>query len=255
MTKKIIITGATSGIGKALTLHLASQGHSIIAAGRNQTALDELTHSFPDQITAIAADLTKEEDRLKVKHALSPDEHGVYLVHNAGLANPALLQDLSEKEWDQHYLINIKTPVFLTKLLLPHLKSGGRVLHISTGLAHRTLPGFSAYGITKAALYMLKEYCNTELSEQDIAFGSVMPGVVDTPMQDNIRNTKFPSVDVFNRFKEHDELLTPDVVAKFLTWLLFAVDKKDFIEGDWDVYDASHHQLWAKKGDIKVRQN
>lgn len=255
MTKKIIITGATSGIGRALTLHLASLGHSIIAIGRNQVALDELTSSLPERITTITADITKTEDRLKVKQALSPDDKGLYLVHNAGIAIPTLLKDISEKEWDQHYLINTKAPVFLTQQLIPHLKNGGRVLHISTGLAHFTLPGFSAYGVTKAAFYMLKEFCNTELLDHDIAFGSVMPGVVDTPIQDKIRNADLPVADMFKGFKERDELLSPEVVAKFLAWLLFETDKQDYVKGDWDIYDASHHKCWAKAGDIKQRQN
>lgn len=258
MTKTIIITGASSGIGKVLALCLAHSGNNIIAVGRNKATLDELRHADPERITPVVADITKSESRLKIKEALLPNACGVYLVNNAGIAVPTLLADLSEEEWDQHYLVNTKAPVFLTKLLLPHLQNGGRVLNISTGLAHNALPGFSAYGVSKAALYMMKEYYNIELYDQDIAFGSAMPGVVDTPIQEHIRSTsvtKFPAVGLFQGFKQRNELLAPATAAKFLAWLLMETDKEQFMNDNWDIYDNSHHQHWSQAGEINPRMN
>lgn len=258
MPKTIIITGASSGIGKALAHCLAKAGHTVIAVGRNKASLDELTLSAPENIRAVVADITKGEDRIKIKDALLPDERGIYLVHNAGIAIPTVLTELTEEEWDQHYLVNTKAPVFLTKLLLPHLQNGGRILNISTGLAHNALPGFSAYGVSKAALYLMKEYLNTELHDQDIACGSAMPGIVDTPIQEHIRSTsitRFPAVGLFQGFKQRDELLAPETAAKFLAWLLMDTDKEQFIKGDWDIYDTSHQPHWANSSEVKKRSN
>ena len=258
MSKTIIITGASSGIGKALALHLAKSGHKIIAVGRNETALAELSQAAPDRIIPVVADLTRTDDLTKIQRALSPDDKGIYLVHNAGVAVPALLQDMTEDSWDQHYLVNTKAPVFLTKLLLPNLKDGGRVLNISTGLAHGTLPGFSAYGVSKAALYLMKEYLNAELQDMDIACGSAMPGIVDTPIQEQIRTTsitKFPAVGLFQGFKQRDELLAPETAAKFLAWLLIQSEKEQFMKSDWDIYDTSHHPHWANNSEVKIRNN
>lgn len=56
------------------------------------------------------------------------------LIQHAGIAVPAFLEDMSEDEWDLHFLTNTKAAIFLAKLLLPHLKNGGRVLNVSTGL-------------------------------------------------------------------------------------------------------------------------
>lgn len=219
-SRKIIITGASSGIGKALAEHLASIDQQVIAVARNQENLQEIKNKFPENIKIVVADITKKDDRLKIKEALNADDTGILLVHNAGIALPHLLKDISEEEWDKHYETNTKAPIFLTQLLLPHLKNGGRVLNISTGLAHGSLPGLSAYGVSKAALYLWKDYCNAEFKEQNIIFGSAMPGIVDTPIQANLRTfdqSKFPAVKMFKDFKENDQLLEPITVARFLT--------------------------------------
>ncbi|OGT42430.1 MAG: hypothetical protein A3F13_08275 [Gammaproteobacteria bacterium RIFCSPHIGHO2_12_FULL_40_19] len=254
MTKTIIITGATSGIGKTLATKLANDGHKVIAVGRNKSALDELHAEYPSTIVPVVADITLPEDRSAIKDRLSQNDKGIFLIHNAGIASPCILHDLSESDWDAHNAVNIKAPLFLTQALLPHLKAGGRVLHISTGLAHNALPGFTAYGLTKAALYMLKEFGNAELKEEGIVFGSAMPGIVDTPIQASIRAKDFPAVDLFKGFKARNELLATETAAKFLTWLLFNTGDVEFGQGDWNIYDTAHRSHWAKPGEVKERQ-
>lgn len=256
MQKTIIITGASSGIGRALAEHLAALNHNIFAVGRNKKALDELAFSYPANIKIIVADLTEKKDLLKIKNAVNTNDRGLFLVNNAGIANPKFFADVSEEEWDEHYLTNTKAVVFLTQLLLPNLNNGGRVLNISTGLAHYAISAFAAYGVSKAAILMWKEYANIELNDQGIIFGSAMPGIVDTPMQEKIRHAdsqKFPIVKMFEGFKEHDELLSPKTAAKFLAWLLFEVSDNEFKTGDWNINDTSHHQHWAKFGEVKKR--
>jgi benzil reductase ((S)-benzoin forming) len=223
MKQKVIITGTSSGIGRELALYLASLEHKVIAVARNEEALKTLQALYPSNISIITADITKAEDRLKIKHALSPEDIGIFLVHNAGVATPSLLADISEEAWDKHYLTNLKAPLFLTQLLLPHLKNGGRVLNVSSGLAHNPLPAMGAYGISKAASLMMKSYYNAELNNKHILFGSAMPGVVDTPIQTNLRTygkDTFPAVDTFHGFFQRRELLSTQTAAKFLTWLL-----------------------------------
>jgi len=257
MSKTIIITGASSGIGEALAKHLASLNHHVIATGRNEVALEKLQNLYPENIKTVVADLMNSEDWIKIHDAIDPTASGIFLVHNAGIASPKLLSEISEEEWDAHYLTNTKAVVFLTQLLLPYLKNGGRVLNISTGLAHNTLPAMAAYGVSKAATYMWKECCNAELNDQEIYFGSVMPGVVDTPIQRKLKlfdPKEFPAVEIFKGFSERDELLDPSTVAKFLSWLLFDVDSSQFVVGDWNINDTSHHPYWAESNEIKLRK-
>ncbi len=248
MSKTIVVTGASSGIGYALAQHLANAGHKVIAVGRNGAALAKLSQAAPDRIIPVVADITNGDDLTKIKDALSPDDKGIYLVHNAGVAIPALLKDMTKESWDQHMAVNATAPVFITKLLLPHLKDGGRVLNVSTGLAHFPMAGFSAYGVSKAALYMMKEFFNAELHDQGIMLGSAMPGVVDTPIQDQIRSksvAEFPSVGLFKAFKEKNELLDPMTAAKFLAWLLLQTNNEEFCKDDWRIDKGDHQKYWA----------
>jgi benzil reductase ((S)-benzoin forming) len=247
MKKTIIITGASSGIGYALAKHLSFLDHQIIAVGRQQQSLEELKLHNPHKIKIVVADINKKEDQLKIKESLTPKTKGTFLIHNAGIATPRLLSEISEEEWDQHYLTNIRSPLFLTKLLLPYLENGGRVLNISSGLAHKPLAGMSAYGVSKCALLMLKECFNTEFKDKNIVFASAMPGIVDTPIQEKIRSCDpeiFPAVDIFKKFFQRGELLSPMIVAKFLSWLLLNTSDEKYIQGDWDIYHESHHSEW-----------
>ena len=93
--KKIIITGTSSGIGLALTEHFASLGHHVIAVTRRQEALEILQQSYPLNITIVIADVTKTNERLNIKQALSTEDTGVFLIHNAGIAIPRLLSEVS----------------------------------------------------------------------------------------------------------------------------------------------------------------
>ena len=82
---------------------------------------------------------------------------------------------------------------------------------------------------------MMKEFLNTELQDLEIACGSALPGIVDTPIQENIRAisiTKFPSVGLFQDFKHRDELLAPATTAKFLSWVLMKTNNEEFVKGD-----------------------
>jgi benzil reductase ((S)-benzoin forming) len=206
----------------------------------------------------VIADITKNDGQRKIKAAIQADVQGLILIHNAGVALPQLLENISEEHWDEHYLTNAKAPIFLTKLLTPFLKNGGRVLNVSTSLAHVSMLAMSAYGVSKAALFHWKEFCNVELKSLGILVGSAKPGIVDTRMQDHLRTCDvkdFPAAGIFKGFYERNELLSPDTVAKFLSWLVLEADGEAFTKGDWDIYDMSHREFWAMPGDIKDRES
>jgi NAD(P)-dependent dehydrogenase (short-subunit alcohol dehydrogenase family) len=139
-------------------------------------------------------------------------------------------------EWRDHQAINVEGPLFLTKTLLDYLR-GGRILHISSGAAHHAYQGWGAYCTSKAALYMIYLTLREELKKYNIQVGSVRPGVVDTPMQDEVRKAKvenFPALSRFVDLKNEDKLFNPQAVADFIYKILTESNDQQFSEEEWD---------------------
>ena len=113
----------------------------VFAVGRRADPLNELQKNAPNasRVTQIAADVSKEEDRDKILQAVQKEGMKLdYLVHNAGVLGPSkALMDLKVEEFRQTMAINVEGPLFLTQKLVSVLKDGSRVLHVSSGAAHK----------------------------------------------------------------------------------------------------------------------
>ena len=99
--------------------------------------------------------------------------------------------------------------------------------------------------MSKAGLSMLTRCC--QLEYDTVSFASVMPGIIDTPMQKEIRSSSRmdeDKSDFFKRLHEEKRLLSPETVAAFLTWLLLDTEASQYISKEWDIYDTSHHLDW-----------
>jgi benzil reductase ((S)-benzoin forming) len=161
------------------------------------------------------------------------------LIHNAAILTPvSSIAELKLDDWRNHMAINVEGPLFLSQALLPKMNNS-RILHISSGAAHRALAGWAAYCSSKAALFMLYQVMNAELNEKNIFVGSVRPGVVDTPMQVLLRQSDpkaFPDLPLFNQYNEEDKLIPVETVARFLSHILLNTDNKNFSGKEWDIY-------------------
>ena len=110
----------------------------------------------------------------------------------------------------------------------------------------RVLVGLGAYGTSKAAVNILTEYLKIELGKHQIAVGIVLPGIVDTNIQQQLSNAECADIiERNNSLKTAGKLLSPAIVAKFLTWLLLDTDNESFSNGTWDIYDGKHHNKWS----------
>jgi NAD(P)-dependent dehydrogenase (short-subunit alcohol dehydrogenase family) len=88
-----------------------------------------------------------------------------------------------------------------------------------------------------------------QLESDSVSFASVMPGIIDTHMQEVARsalNIDAVRVAFYQRLKDHGRLLSVETVALFLTWLLLDVDSETYIGEEWDIYDTKHHKHWLK---------
>lgn len=242
-----VITGGGSGIGRALALALSQHGKNVLIIGRRLGCLQECAALSP-LIHYLCADVSTSDGIAKVVAHLNAYPAIDGLVNNAGTLNPiGPLRDIKPDEWEQALATNLNAPLFLTQALFDKL-AGGRVLNIGSGAAYFAIQGWSAYCVTKAALSMLTLCLQKELST--VFCASVRPGIVDTDMQMIARDCKAlddEQIGFYQRLKNQDALVEPDVVASFLLWLLCDVALETYVSKEWDVYDTSHHEHWLKQ--------
>ncbi len=239
-----VVTGGGSGIGRALAQALAQREQSVLIVGRRKEALLE-TASFSSRIDFICADVSRTKGREQLFERLRDVPIIQGLVHNAGIVDPILpLSQMQERAWRQVMATNVEAPLFLSLQLNDQLRHG-RVLHIGSGAAYFPVQGWSAYCVSKAALSMLTRCW--QLESKEIAFASVMPGIIDTPMQAVIRDAAFmdeKKQDFFKQLKQEQRLISADTVALFLSWLLLDIETSLYVSKEWDIYDTEHHGAW-----------
>ncbi|RJX73678.1 SDR family NAD(P)-dependent oxidoreductase [Vibrio sinensis] len=194
----VMITGATSGIGNELALMYAKQGDSVIACGRNQQNLDDLTMSNP-AITPLCFDLTD------YHHYPNIDDEIDVLIFNAGdcrYIDNAL--EFDGKLFADIININLISVGYGIERWIKNIKKGGRVVFISSSAGLLPLPRAEAYGASKAALTYLAQTLAVTLKKHDINVTVVHPGFVDTPLTQ--RNT-FPMPMIIDRHQAAEKII------------------------------------------------
>lgn len=244
-----VITGGGTGLGRALALDLAKRQENVLIVGRHIETLQD-TASQSQYIEYCCADVSHVDGRaLLVEKIGQTNLRG--LIHNAGTIDPILpITRISESEWQACMATNVEAPLFLTQALLPLLGSA-RVLHIGSGAAYFPIKGWAVYCSSKAALAMLTRCWQIE--KPDLQIASVMPGIIDTPMQAIIRDAQYMDPEkheFFCQLKNNGGLLTPETVSEFLIWLLLDISSKEYVSKEWDIYDTSHHANWLRAPNV-----
>ncbi len=184
---RVVVTGASSGIGRSLALAWARRGAHLILSARGADALARVAREVEDaggRATVCDADLTRSRDRVRlIDRALA--EGGVdVLVNNAGRGYYALFQDIDVVELENLFALNVVAPVHLTQLALPSLrKSQGAVVMMSSVAGVASSPKLGAYAASKFALEALSVALRAE--EPELRVVVVRPGPVDTPFRAN----------------------------------------------------------------------
>lgn len=237
--KIAVVTGGGTGLGHEIAKLLASRNIRVFIAGRRKHKLIQTQTFSKELIIPVCADVSTMVGRSAIKNKLKGKKID-YLVHNAAIVKPLLpLEKITLSAFRKIQSINVEGPLFLTKLLLPQLKKDARVLHISSDCAHSAFAHWTPYCVSKASLHMLYKCMKKEFEHQNIHFGSIDPGMMDTPMQRYIcsEKNKFPEKYSIEELIAEDLLLSPEFSARLCVKLLLDVSAKKFSEKEWCAYE------------------
>lgn len=177
--KTILITGATSGIGKALVKECMSKGEQVIACGRTQEKLDSLAEEMPGLMT-LCFDIT---DKADIEHSIPRDLTIDWAILNAGDCEYVKdVMDFDTELFERIIAVNLLAPAYLTKALIPKIKTGGRLAFVSSSVTNLPFPQTEAYGASKAGLDYFARSLAIDLAPHNIGVSLIHPGFVDTPL-------------------------------------------------------------------------
>jgi NAD(P)-dependent dehydrogenase (short-subunit alcohol dehydrogenase family) len=205
--KRILVTGASSGIGRATAELFLADGATVTLVGRRRSALAEAAKDGKGKTFLIEADLSNEQQTEDcVAESLEKMDGLDVLVNAAGILKSGSLEATSLDLWDEMMNINVRSIFHLMKLAAPHLeRSRGNIVNVSSVTGLRSFPGVLAYCVSKAAVDQLTRCAALELAPKGVRVNAVNPGVVVS----GLHRSGGMADDTYAKFLEHSKTTHP----------------------------------------------
>ena len=183
-----VVTGASSGIGRAIALGLAGKGANLCLIGRDRKRLNAVAEDLQHMNSVIRiyqVDLSFDNDIRQLKASLEQDFESIdILIHCAGAFAMGMIEEAPVDKLDWQYRINVRAPYLLTQLLLPGLKARrGQIVFINSSAGMNARAGVGQYSASKYALRALADSLRAEVNADGVRVLSVYPGRTATAMQ------------------------------------------------------------------------
>lgn len=244
--KVVVVTGASSGIGRATAQLFGSRGSTVVAVGRNEKELSSLRNG---NITPHLADVTElsQLDRL-VDDTIARHGQIDVLVNSAGVIKNGSIETTTLDDWDKMLNVNLRSVVALIQKCLPYLIEGkGNIVNVSSVAGTRAFPNLLAYCVSKSAMDQLTKCSALDLAAKGVRVNAVNPGVVVT----NLHKRGGMDEDVYGKFIEHSSgthplgrVGTPDEVGELIYYL--ASEKASWITGATYAIDGGRAETCAR---------
>jgi len=248
--KVLIVTGASSGIGKATALMALERGAKVSFIARREKELNALCSKLPaDSVIVIPADLTRDEDRKQVVKQTIELFGGIdVLVNAAGIIGSGTIENTTLEFWDNMMDINLRSLFRLTQLALPSIiERKGNIVNVSSVTGVRAFPNVLAYCVSKAGVDQLTHCAALELGPKGVRINAVDPGVVLT----NLHRNSGMQEEAYQKFLEHSKTThpigrvgKPEEVAELILFL--ASDRAGWITGGSFNIDGGRAQTCAR---------
>lgn len=226
--KVAVVTGASSGVGKALALGLAAQGATVCLVARSLSKLQAVLDSAPGErgrMRVYAADITADEQIAKLATHVERDfGHADILVHSAGAISLGPVESAPVEVLDSHYRCNVRGPYLLTQVLLPMLMARkGQIVFINSSAGQTAKANVGQYAASKHALKALADSLRDEVNADGVRVLSVYLGRTATPMQQKIHQLE-------GKTYRSERLIQPEEVAALLLGLFSAQQSAEITE-------------------------
>lgn len=186
--KVALITGASQGLGRALALAYAKEGASVVINSRSEGSIrpvaDEV-EGLGAEVLAVAADVSKGEDARRLVDEAVGRFGGIdVLVNNAGVLGPRVaIEEYPEDEWRRVIDANLTGPYLVSKAAIPHLREGGSIINVVSGVSVDGRAEWGAYSVSKFGVEGLSQILAAELQDRGIRSNAVDPGGMRTDMR------------------------------------------------------------------------
>jgi len=212
--KVSIVTGASRGIGRAISILLAQSGSRVVLAARSEPQLKSVSEEISSQngeALVIPTDLTvdKEMERL-VQQTLKEWGSVDVLINNAGLGKVAPVVKAKVSDWDETFRVNLRAPMILSKLVLPTMmeRGEGSIINISSVSGKSGQANGSAYSASKFGLMGFTQSLYEEVREYGIRVAAICPGFVDTTLIPQMRRM------------DRSKMIRPEDIAQTVLFVL-----------------------------------
>jgi NAD(P)-dependent dehydrogenase (short-subunit alcohol dehydrogenase family) len=250
--KVVIVTGASSGIGRAAAARFVSEGAKVVAAGRSESGLGALRSDVSGADGELKVHLVDLREQTQVERLVSGtvEQFGRLdvLVNSAGIIANGTVENTTLENFDKMMDINVRTIFYLMQLCVPQLeKTCGNIVNVSSVAGTRAFPGVFAYCVSKAAVDQLTRCAALELAEKKIRVNAVNPGVVVT----ELHKRSGMDEEQYETFLEHSRTTHPlgrvgeaSEVADLIYFL--ASEKAGWITGGTYAIDGGRAQTCAR---------
>ncbi len=212
--KVSIVTGASRGIGKAISILLAQSGSRVVLAARSEPQLKSVSEEISSQhgeAWVIPTDLTVDQEMERLVQQTLKEWGSVdVLINNAGSGKMAPVVKAKVSDWDETFRVNLRAPMFLSKLVLPTMmeRGEGSIINISSVSGKSGQANGSAYSASKFGLMGFTQSLYEEVREYGIRVAAICPGFVDTPMIPQMRRM------------DRSKMIRPEDIAQTVLFVL-----------------------------------
>jgi NADP-dependent 3-hydroxy acid dehydrogenase YdfG len=211
-----LVTGASSGIGRATAKILARSKARVALIGRRQSLLEELAMECGPLAFAYPCDMTDDAQLKALASRLEADFSGIdILVHSSGIIKLGTTETSPVADFDSQYAANVRAPYILTQLLLPFLRAtSGQIIVVNSSItrAHNTA-GRGTYAATQNAVHAMTNALRDEVNESGVRVTTIFPGTTATQRQMDLHA-------ISGRRYDPDRMLQPDDVAEAVLFAL-----------------------------------